>query len=136
MTYVDYIWRTIVLVLDVSVSSAVGSHAVKPDEGWSNFCRHDGMHNVWPLIIPHLYLVFFLFCFHNTAVITRNLFKRLRKHGCTVDSMIEIPTSDLEKLLCPVGFYKVREPSTWCRLSAWAFALEKGCFHKEGGGGP
>ncbi|PIO60976.1 hypothetical protein TELCIR_17516 [Teladorsagia circumcincta] len=31
---------------------------------------------------------------------------RLRKHGCNVDAMIEIPTADLEKLLCPVGFYK------------------------------
>ncbi|KAK6022607.1 base excision DNA repair protein, HhH-GPD family [Ostertagia ostertagi] len=32
---------------------------------------------------------------------------RLRKHGCNVDAMIEIPTAELEKLLCPVGFYKV-----------------------------
>lgn len=38
--------------------------------------------------------------------VTSAAMMRLRKHGCTVDSMIEIPTSDLEKLLCPVGFYK------------------------------
>ncbi|KAK6024973.1 base excision DNA repair protein, HhH-GPD family [Ostertagia ostertagi] len=34
------------------------------------------------------------------------MFQRLRKHGCNVDAMIEIPTAELEKLLCPVGFYK------------------------------
>ncbi|VDM73125.1 unnamed protein product [Strongylus vulgaris] len=31
---------------------------------------------------------------------------RLRRYGCTVDSMLAIPTSELEKLLCPVRFYK------------------------------
>nr|CDJ82459.1 HhH-GPD domain containing protein [Haemonchus contortus] len=31
---------------------------------------------------------------------------RLKKYGCNVDSMIKIPTADLEKLLCPVGFYR------------------------------
>ncbi|KHJ77112.1 base excision DNA repair protein, HhH-GPD family [Oesophagostomum dentatum] len=38
--------------------------------------------------------------------VTSAAMMRLRKHGCNVDAMLAIPTSDLEKLLCPVGFYK------------------------------
>ncbi|KAI1725305.1 hhH-GPD superfamily base excision DNA repair protein domain-containing protein [Ditylenchus destructor] len=32
--------------------------------------------------------------------------KRLRAHGCTLDSIISLPTDQLQTLLCPVGFYK------------------------------
>ncbi|KAK6745293.1 hypothetical protein RB195_011801 [Necator americanus] len=38
--------------------------------------------------------------------VTSAAMMRLRKHGCNVDAMLSIPTLELEKLLCPVGFYK------------------------------
>ncbi|VDL73764.1 unnamed protein product [Nippostrongylus brasiliensis] len=38
--------------------------------------------------------------------VTSAAMMRLRLHGCDIESMINIPTSELEKLLCPVGFYK------------------------------
>ncbi|CAJ0597138.1 unnamed protein product [Cylicocyclus nassatus] len=38
--------------------------------------------------------------------VTSAAMKRLRSYGCNVDSMLTIPTSELEKLLYPVSFYK------------------------------
>lgn len=35
--------------------------------------------------------------------------QRLREHGCTVDDLIVISTEELQQLLIPVGFYKVRD---------------------------
>lgn len=43
-----------------------------------------------------------LYCINHTLLI-----QRLRDHGCTVEDMLKIPQADLEKLLIPVGFYKV-----------------------------
>uniref|UniRef100_A0A1I7XRR9 ENDO3c domain-containing protein n=1 Tax=Heterorhabditis bacteriophora TaxID=37862 RepID=A0A1I7XRR9_HETBA len=39
--------------------------------------------------------------------ITAGAMMRLRSHGCSVDSLLNISTSDLEEILHPVGFYKV-----------------------------
>ncbi|VDM56782.1 unnamed protein product [Angiostrongylus costaricensis] len=38
--------------------------------------------------------------------VTSAAMMRLRSHGCSVNSMLDISTNDLEKLLHPVGFYK------------------------------
>ncbi|RCN50134.1 putative endonuclease III [Ancylostoma caninum] len=38
--------------------------------------------------------------------VTSAAMMRLRNYGCNVDAMLKIPTSELEKLLCPVGFYR------------------------------
>uniref|UniRef100_A0A0K0DK60 DNA-(apurinic or apyrimidinic site) lyase n=1 Tax=Angiostrongylus cantonensis TaxID=6313 RepID=A0A0K0DK60_ANGCA len=38
--------------------------------------------------------------------VTSAAMMRLRSHGCSVNSMLDISTDDLEKLLHPVGFYK------------------------------
>ncbi|KJH50360.1 base excision DNA repair protein, HhH-GPD family [Dictyocaulus viviparus] len=38
--------------------------------------------------------------------VTSAAMMRLRRHGCNVDSMLDISIPDLEKLLHPVGFYK------------------------------
>ncbi|CAD6188629.1 unnamed protein product [Caenorhabditis auriculariae] len=38
--------------------------------------------------------------------VTASAMARLKEHGCSIDDMINIPTDELEKILCPVGFYK------------------------------